>query len=195
VRSLGTGRAFGAYAYAPPRYPNYADSVEILRKQISPAISSRARVRGRTDDSIRPPLLNHCCAKDALNYSLGSCSTESAPSSPYRSSGYYPPQNGYSGSKSYPLPETMQQSAAPPAQQTWYFCDNPRGLLPRRSVTQQPASGAGNTRPDRSTAAIALAHGGSSIVGRIPPSQRGTGASGFVMPTNGSAHRVRLARS
>ena len=54
-----------------------ADSVEKLRERILLAISGRARVRGRTYNSICPPSLNHCCARTVPNYSLGSFSTQS----------------------------------------------------------------------------------------------------------------------
>ncbi len=63
---------------AQPKSLVYADGVEKFRRRILSAIFGRARARGRTDDSICHPLLNQCCARAALNYSLESFSTVSA---------------------------------------------------------------------------------------------------------------------
>jgi hypothetical protein len=54
-----------------PPCPLVADFVEKPRRQILLAISVCARVRRRMDDSICPPLLNHCCVKNHPELHVG----------------------------------------------------------------------------------------------------------------------------
>jgi hypothetical protein len=111
------------YAYAPPRYPNY------------PPSGPYPSYGGYPPSGPYPSYGNN------------------PPSGPYPSYGNGPPQNGYSAPGGYPPPppQDMAQSAAP-AQQTWYYCDNPQGYYPDVETCSSqwrpvPASPAGPPTP------------------------------------------------